>query len=221
MPVKDAATAAGLSLLAPGTGHLYLGRARRFMVPLALFVAVILVLGVLGLISTLAGYMFVLAMAWGLALFALVDGAALGIRSGRGAHKWYMRWFVLAAWIVAIIALVLIWAGIREPVLGYATYRIPGAYMRPTLAPGDVVLVNTRLSEGDLRPNTLVVFRHPQSGILYILRIRQQTSSGSYTLSTGLPFAPGIEGVPRENISGRVTALLWSPERREFVRTLK
>jgi signal peptidase I len=221
VPVRDAAAAVVLSLVVPGTGHLYLGRARRFLAPLACLVAVLMVFGALSLISTLAGFMLVAAMAVGLALFGIVDGAVLGIRSGRTTRKWYMRWPVLVVWIVAFIVVASIWVGIRESVLGYSTFRIPGAYMRPTLTPGDVVLANTRVPDGALQPNTLVVFRHPDNKALYILRIKEQTAPASYSLSTGLPFAVSLDGVPRENIKGIVKALLWSPERREFAHTLK
>jgi hypothetical protein len=219
---KEAAAAAALSLIAPGSGHLYLGRAKRFAVPFALFTMALLALGVLGLISTLAGFTLILGMGVGLVLFTIIDAVVLGARVGRANHKWYMRWFVLVAWVLACLALNLFWVSIRESVLGYATYRISSVSMRPTLAPGDIVLVNTRLPAGsELETNTLVVFHYPNRGGLNILRVKQQERPGSYSLSNGLPFSPTVEGVSRENISGVVTALLWSPERKEFGHSLR
>lgn len=222
MPVRAAIAATALSLVVPGTGHLYLGRASRFLGPLAGFVTVLLTLGTLGFIATLPGFIVVVALAASLMLFSVVDSAVAGLRSGRTSPKWYMRWFVLVAWALAIAGSVLLWMNIREAAFGYATYRIPGSYMRPTLAPGDVILVDTRMpAAGDLPPNTLVVFRHPESRALHVLRIKGESGPNTYSLSTGLPFAASLDGVPRANITGLVTALLWSPERRELPHTLR
>jgi len=216
------ATIAGaLNLLNPGMGHLYLGRARRFFLPLSGFVLVILGLSQTGLISTLPGFACLAVLLVSLVLFGIVDGIVLGARSGRDTSRWYSRWFVLIGWLALIQVAAFYWDEVRDW-LGYGVYRMPSAYMRPTLTPGDIILANSHVAPSkDLAPNTLVVFRHPNNGVPYVLRIKEQTSPGAYSLSNGLPFAASIDGVPRQNITGIVTALIWSPERKEFGRALK
>ena len=219
-PGSMAAVAAALNILAPGAGHLFLGRAGRFFIPLVTAALVIFGLGHLGLISTLPGFAVVVSLALFLRIFAILDAAVLPFRSGPVERKWYMRWFVWVAWIVASSAMTFLLTQGRESILGFTAYRIPGAYMRPTLSPGDIVLVDTRMPAGELPPDTPVVFRHPDSGALHILRVKQQVDSDTYSLSTGLPFAASLD-VPRASISGMVTSVVWSPERREFGRAIK
>ena len=217
----QAAIAGALNFLTPGMGHLFLGRARRFFIPFSGFVLAVLGLSQTGLISTLQGFARLAALLIGLCLFGIVDGVVLGARSGRDASRWYSRWFVLLGWFASFQVLAFYWDGVRDW-LGYGVYRMPGAYMRPTLTPGDIILANSHIPPShDLAPNTLVVFRHPNNGVLYVLRIKDQTSPGAYSLSNGLPFASTVEGIPRENIGGLVTGLIWSPERNEFARALK
>ena len=221
MFARTAAAAAALNVVFPGAGHLYLGRFARFAIPAALFAATLMALGWLGLISTLPGFIAIMTFSAGVFLFAIVDAAVLGARLGRTTRKWYSRWFVLVAWIGVLAVLGSLWEATRESALGYAVYRVPGVSMRPTLAPGDIILVDTRIpANQELAPGTLVVFRQPRSGALAILRIKEATGQDTFSLGNGLPMSWTVDAIPRANITGLVTALLWSPEKRELARPL-
>jgi signal peptidase I len=215
-----AVLASALSVLAPGAGHLYLGRAKRFLVVFAIFVLILGGLGAAGRISSVGGFVLVMSAATGLAAFAMVDSLVQGLRSGRSEAKWYMRWFIVAAWFVWVIAFVGTWMAVRDTVLGYAVFRVPGTFMQPTLMAGDVVLVDTRVSaHEDFMQDSLVVIRHPRNGILYIRRLKEQTSPGIYSVVTDAPVRPAdptLQALPRANITGIVTAILWSPQRNRF-----
>jgi len=211
------------NFLSPGMGHLFLGRARRYFVPLSIVLLVALGLSQAGWISTLAGFGAFVGLILGLVLFGVIDGILVGARHGRETSRWYSRWFIVLGWFIAIQALAFQLSshmdGYRRHI-GYALYRIPGPLMRPTLAPGDIILTSSH-APSKLAPRTLVVFRHPNDGALHVLRIKQETSPGVYSLDNGLPFAWSIDDVPQQNIVGLVTALIWSPERKQFARRLE
>ena len=217
----SASIAGTLNLLVPGTGHLFLGRARRYFIPLTALLLIVLGLSLTGSLSTLSGFGLLAILLIGLYVFGIVDAIVLGARSGRDTSRWYSRWFLLLGWFALVQVLGLYWSESRDW-LGYGIYRVPGASMRPTLTPGDIILTSSHVPPNlELPPSTLVVFRHPRNGVPYVLRIREETSPGTFSLNNGLPFASSLDGIPRENIVGLVTALIWSPERKEFARALK
>jgi hypothetical protein len=214
-----AVVAAVLSFLAPGTGHLYLGRAKRFMIPLSAFAVAVAGFGVAGVVSNLFGFTFLMAMGLGVALFGIVDSFVQGLSFGRSERKWYGPWLVIIAWWLALAGLALAWPQMRS-LLGYDIYRIPAPSMMPTLQLGDVILVDSRLSpQQQISPGSLVIVRHPRYGLLYARRVGATSGPDAFALTSDWTWAardPELQIVPRSAIVGFVTAVLWSPQRHEL-----
>jgi hypothetical protein len=198
---------------------LYLGRAKRFLIPFSAFAIVIAGFGVAGVISSLFGFTILLAMGLGVVLFGIVDSFVQGLLVGRSDRRWGARWLAVVAWGLVLIGMALAWPHLRS-LLGYDIYRIPAPSMMPTLQLGDVILVNSRLSaQQKIDPGSLVVVRHPRYGLLYARRVRAAYGSYAYLLASDWTWAtrdPELEIVPRSAVTGLVTAVLWSPQRHEF-----
>ena len=195
---------------------MYLGRAKRAVVPLAAFVVLLAGCGVFGVISTPIGFVTVVASSLAVYLFCLVDSMRVGFRVGRAGPHWYTRWYALVGWVVLVFLFVQLWISIREPVLGYAVFHVPGDSMEPTLHPGDVVLVDTRAGEPEL--NSLVIVRHPFSDETYVRRLKERAGAGTYVVVKEfqfLPDDPAWNSLPAANIEGVVTAIIWPSDRRK------
>jgi TM2 domain-containing membrane protein YozV len=224
MLVRPALTAAVLSAFALGAGHLYLGRPRRGVLLFTALAALYVTLGLLGLLSRLPGFLTLTAVAAATWFFALVDCAVIGARSGRGAPVWHRRWFVIVAWVAMLLVLTQLSIVYRPAVFGVQLFRVPRGAMSPAIVPGDFVLVDTRAkAPAALAPGMVVVVQHPRLG-LSIRRVVSSVDEGTWTLTAdvpGLPIDPNLAAVPIERIRGVVIAVLWSPKRRVFARSLE
>jgi hypothetical protein len=220
--LKTGAIAGVLSLVAMGAGHLYLGRIRRFLIPLVVVSSYVAIASALGLLSTPSGYVVLWGLMFALPAFAIIDSIAVAIRSGRKLSSWYARWRYVALWFIALALVAISWPTLREELLGFATYRMPAPTMKPTILAGDFVLANTRLPSGDVPVGAIVVVRHPQVPALFVRRVKSRSDGGAYELVNDWTWGmrdPALESLPRENIVGCVTTILWSPERGEFLLT--
>ena len=129
--------AALLSLIAPGVGHVYIGRTGRGLVLFGIIVAIHLVLRPFGTLLVPPHFVAVLIYANVLALgtiavwlFAIIDAARLARRSERGA-----RWFATLGAIPAVwLCLIATGLSIRltVPYLPWRTFSVPSTSMQPT-----------------------------------------------------------------------------------------
>lgn len=144
--------AALLSLLMPGLGQLYAGRARRAAVLLMVFIAIYwgLLLGFVPLDQVFrppAGFWTaasVLALLYGWFVFAVIDAFIVARRAGLPVLLAFQRWYVYLG--VYIIAGGLIWLPALlpdgAPLRPIAFYSIPSGSMTPTLLPGDYIVAS-------------------------------------------------------------------------------
>lgn len=216
-------TAAISNLIIPGSGQILVGQQRRFFYPLLGFVALLLFAGLVGLASKLFGFIALGASAIALQLFGIVDGWLQGFRQGFSSRKWYLSALYVTLWLIVMIAASAIWMTERESVLGYATYRVPGGAMAPTLLPGDIVLVDTRVTKYFAPSrNELVVILDPTTNAMHIRRLTGLRRGNIYVVQSDavklLGYSDVVQEVPQSYVKGVVTNILWSPTRKQFGR---
>ena len=176
-PRRSRIAAALLTVIAPGSGHVYAGHALR---GLALLVAVFAPYAIL-----IAGSWFVppsflalAAFAAGLALltlaiylFGIVDAFRIARRPGTAT-----RWFVVIA------AVLLVWCAafgtqralkMAGPYMGWRTFTVPSSSMEPTLRLGDWFIADMRhYRANDLARGDVVVYRLPgDPSTIYVKRV--------------------------------------------------
>lgn len=200
--------------LVPGLGHVYIGRALRFVVFAVAYFAVVFGLGLAGLLSTFWGQAVYVGLLLALYLFGIVEPPIVATRK-HFEPRWYNCWYGYVSWVaLAVIALGVV-PVIREPVLGFAVFRVPGAAMVPAIEPRDIVLVDTRafVNRAPIA-NEVVVVRGPQTGLLYVRRVRTQPGSDDLTLTKDNPepsrFDLQFANVPVSEAIGKVTYVFFS-----------
>jgi signal peptidase I len=177
-PRRSRIAAGLLSLVAPGAGHLYIGRRRRGLILLALLLAIqpLLVAAAFFLPpSTFVIWAYgavLLTALLGVTLFILIDAMRLAHR-GDGSRP---RWYVYVGAIVAIwtsLSAVSLLGAIVKRLLPWRTFSIPSSSMQPTLRIEEWILGDTRYypahapARGDL-----IIYRYPaDETTLYIKRI--------------------------------------------------
>lgn len=225
MPARRNRWLAGaLGLLAPGLGHLYLGRASRFVVCALAAVAIIAILAMTGAIPTFAGFVVYVATLLALPLFSIVD--ALLARGIEGfVPKWYNRWYVYVGWFVLVVAAWSLLVGARSSVLGYGIMRMPSPTMAPTIEPGELVLVDTRAYRERLPDGgDVVIVWSPRSRTYYVKRALV-VSPGGLSFENDNPRMR----MPLDNLNapdelimhGRVTHVLYSPDTSRIGRQIR
>jgi uncharacterized protein YecT (DUF1311 family) len=143
MGKRNSFVAAGLGLLSPGLGHLYLARPGRFLARAAMAAFTVISLGLIGVLSTLYGAITYVALIAFLILFSVIDSFVIA-RKNEVALNWYNRWYVYVLWIASITVLFIFQAAIRETVLGFNIYRVVGSAFSPLIENNDWLLVDTR-----------------------------------------------------------------------------
>jgi len=146
-PGRSRMIAALLSLIAPGVGHLYIGRRRRGFFLIASLVAIQVLLLALAFVVPpsavvlLAFALIAFAAYAGWFLFVLIDAVRLARRGDGSRPRWYVYLGAIAAvWLgVAASPLVLAAKG-RLP---WRTFSIPSTSMQPTLHLGEGVVADT------------------------------------------------------------------------------
>jgi hypothetical protein len=218
MTFAQATKAAVLSVLIPGSGHLYLGKASRYFWLALALVAIYLSLAFGGLLSTFAGMATFLALGTALLLFGVIDSFWQGRKYGRNFRA-YSSWYVIAAFALLLFALSQLIVTFREPVLGYAMYRVPTSSMAPAIVAGDYVLIDTR-QRAVPSINDVVTVSQPSLGGTVLRRVRSSPSPGVLELVSDSPLSPesdaGLRAVPADLIKGHITTIFWSPARHLF-----
>ena len=213
---RSSVLAGALGFIAPGLGHLYLGRARRFAIPAIAILAIFLALGLAGVLSTfigMAAYLVALAVLY---LYAIADPPMLARRLETFVPKWYNHWYGYAGWVAILIGISVVLPEVRESLLGYSTFRVATTVMTPTIEPGEIILVDTHAFRS--RSPTIgdvVVVQGPQGDRLFIRRVSAQANASSVSLVTDKPLGAAADAalatVPVSHIRGRVTYVLYSP----------
>ena len=172
-------------------------------------------LGLVGVLSTFVGMATYLIAVAGLYVYAVVDPPFLAKHLETFVPKWYNRWYGYAGWIGILLGLSILLAEVREPLLGYSTFRVPSAAMAPTIEPRDIILVDTRAFRAENPAvGDVVVVHGTQTGRSFIRRVSGRTgSSFSFTgdNASALGMVAELEGVSSSSFLGRVTYVLYSP----------
>ena len=205
---------AGLfGFLVPGLGHLYIGRASRFA-PAALFLLFVVVgLAAVGAFPTFFGMAFYVLTLLGVIVYSFVDPAVQAKRGSILERRWYNRWYVYLGWVVLVIVVLNVPRLIRESVLGFSAFRVPNAAMHPTIAPKDIILVDTRAYRSrspDVKE--VVVVQSPDYGLMYVRRV-SKVDGETLSLATDSP-APSsgysLSSISAANVLGKVTYVMYS-----------
>lgn len=209
------------SLLAPGLGHLYVGRAKRFMIVAGSFLFGLLVLGQVGALSSFIGIVACAALFLGLVVFSIIDSSLLAYRIGTFEPRWYCRWYVYAVWLPLLMVLFIAGLLVRSSLLGFMFYRSASVAMAPVIEPREVVLVDTKaFRETQPKIGDIVVVTVPDLHRTYIRRITDRPSELAISLAADNPTGDDkdgdLQGIPLANILGRVTYLLYSPTSRRI-----
>ncbi len=174
---KSRALAVLLSLIAPGCGHVYDGRARRGVLLFgALIASQAIMIGVAALIpprfSAIVTYVSaVTVVSLAIYLFCAVDAARLAGSSGE-APRWYvMTGAVIAVWLCAAVAGELI--GHIKPLLPWRMFSMPSGSMEPTLRVGEQFLGDmTYFRQHQPARGDVIVYRLPTDpSTIYVKRI--------------------------------------------------
>jgi len=174
---KSRALAVLLSLIAPGSGHVYDGRARRGVLLFgALIASQAIMIGVAALIpprfSAIVTYVSaVTVVSLAIYLFCAVDAARLAGSSGE-APRWYvMTGAVIAVWLCAAVAGELI--GHIKPLLPWRMFSMPSGSMEPTLRVGEQFLGDmTYFRQHPPARGDVIVYRLPTDpSTIYVKRI--------------------------------------------------
>ncbi|MCJ8271430.1 MAG: S26 family signal peptidase [Psychrosphaera sp.] len=162
-----------MAMLIPGWGHLFQGHKRVALAFQALLISAVLVFAWSRFILHPLGLMTLLLCIVSTHLVSLLMACHLvqkpsnhrGLRSS-GQRLLFGLFFVTVA---------LAFYYFRATVLGFALYVIPSKSMTPTLAPGDVIIVDTwvyRKATG--KPQEIVIFSKPyQSNTIHVKRISE------------------------------------------------
>jgi signal peptidase I len=146
-PGRSRLIAGLLSLIAPGVGHLYIGRRRRGFLLIAALLAIQILLLALAFVLpssavVLLAFALIVAAAYaGWFLFVLVDAVRLARRGDGSRPRWYVYLGAVAAVWLSVAASPLVVAAKGH--LPWRTFSIPSSSMQPTLHLGEAVVSDT------------------------------------------------------------------------------
>lgn len=167
---RSPATAALVSFLVPGLGHVYAGRpARGLAVVLGVLACAVAILQ-LTMVVPARGLRILLLLLLPLGIVAvMVDAARVAwrVREGYVLRRWN-RWYVYALLVVLSSVLSPFVIGAINRSVAHA-FRLPGTSMEPTLLPGDYIMMSPRLPAAICRGD-LVVYRDA-AGQTYLHRV--------------------------------------------------
>ncbi|MCB1757067.1 MAG: signal peptidase I [Gammaproteobacteria bacterium] len=165
--------AAILSLIFPGLGHVYAGRARRGLGLLAVVYGLLLAIGLSGLASSLPGFyllIFVTFLGFG---YLILDAYLLARRQNPRIPKKYNHLGVYVSF--ALVMVLVQWAQLafRGDVMGFESFRLASNSMNPLLREGDYVVVDTHyFLRKQAAIGDVAVFRSVEEpGQVYVKRI--------------------------------------------------
>ena len=174
---KSRALAALLSLIAPGSGHVYDGRARRGVLLFgALIASQALMIGAAAFVpprfTAIVSYVSAIAfVSLAIYLFCAVDAARLARRPGDAPRWYFVVGAVVAVWLCGAVASQLL--GRVIPVLPWRVFFVPSSSMEPTLGVGGRFVGDmTYFRQHPPARGDVIVFRLPNyPGTIFVKRI--------------------------------------------------
>jgi Signal peptidase, peptidase S26 len=217
-----------LNLIGPGSGYLYVGRPKRALIAAGTDVVFQIVMwtGLGGWLAEPWVIVLVLGLVTLINIAFLVDAARIAIRSGDYKLRFYNRGWIYVSVIIAIIAL----EGLDQiPATGIkpsVSFVSGSPGMASTLGAGEYAVADMRAFDTrEPRPGEVVVFRLPRDPSTWAVRRviglpSDRVLPGHYMLmddhrddSTADSREPSeFHYVPRANIIGRVSWVVWSSD---------
>jgi signal peptidase I len=147
-----------LSLVAQGAGHLYVGRWRKGLILWLVGIAFLSAVLWLGLASTFAG-MLLLVAAGLLYTVGVAVSAAVDARRARGTKPWRYRW---PAVVAVLVCQMVVGSGPLDPRAHVRAFKVPSGSMEPALRVGDLLIADIKAwSRRDPERGDLVIHRLP------------------------------------------------------------
>jgi signal peptidase I len=205
---------AGLaSLLLPGSGHLYVGRPKRFIVIFGAAVLFYCGLGIAGKLSSFTFYITALAGLCGGTIFTAADAYRISSTGTAIRKQWFQKWWMYVILLLLLMSLLEIFRATRESALGFGVYRAPGELMEPAILQGETILVDTNaFQNAPPKVGQIVVYQNSTSRALFIKRITA-VNGNSVQLDwedKSMLALDDKKQTPTADLKGRVTSILWS-----------
>ena len=212
---RSTAAAIFLNILLPGAGHLYLGRASRFlMVGLVMFVT----LALFGLLELLSAnqYLFIfVACVLLLYLIGIIDAAVIA-RSNKSQRRWYSRWYFYVLYFSSALLILKVGSPYFFRIGGVQIFKVVNG-VKPIIMPDETVIFDTRAyRSGTPKVGDIVVFKIPGKDMFGVRRIPNQPTLQSVSFSTEENHRlidSELSDVPLTNVIGRATNILFSMEK--------
>ena len=205
---------AGLvSLLVPGSGHIYVGRAARFGVIFGSAILLYCGLAIAGKLSSFPFYVLALGVLASAVLLTAIDAYRLSRRGQAVLGLWYQRWWVYVLLLIAFGVVGESFRATRESAFGFGVYRVPGELMEPTILRGEQILVDTRaFREARPKVGDVVVYEDREFRVQFIRRIAAiDRDVIELTWDNKSVTAPiGAKRIAASDLRVRVTSIFWS-----------
>jgi signal peptidase I len=210
-------TAAILTLITPGLGHLYLGYARRGVALFALVIVAdtLLMFALMGVLARFLMFAISLALLFGLWLFIVIDATKLAYRTHEYPREPYNRWQVYVgaaafAWLLTAIPFIYAFHAKASGQLGY--FHVSAPNMEPTLRAGEYFLAdatyyqNHQPSRGDV-----VIYVDPNRPREHFIRRVVAVANDRIAVRNGRVIRNGI-AVVEPYVAPNAPGVLFVPE---------
>jgi signal peptidase I len=210
-------TAALLTLLTPGLGHIYLGQARRGIVLFALIIVAdtLLMFALMGVLARFLMFVISLALLLGLWLYIVLDATKRAYRTPEFPGKPYNKWQVYAgaaafAWLLTAIPFTYAVQAKASGQLGY--FHVSANSMEPTLRAGEYFLADATYYHNH-QPNRgdVVVYVDPQRPREHFIRRVVAVANDRIAVRNGRVIRNGI-AVMEPYVSPQAPGVLFVPE---------
>jgi TM2 domain-containing membrane protein YozV len=202
--------AATLSLFVLGLGHVYAGKPQRFFIAVLLVHIPILVLGMLGFLSTYKGALTYILLITALIPFGMADSFNI-CRKPTEKLKWYNKWYCYIGFtIMMVIGLASL--RIMRPFLGFEIYKVRAADVPPGIKMNDIIVIDTEGYSKTPPKVGEIVMVCPETQCFasgpYIGRVTREATETSFSYRVGT--GPEHIDVSLSKIVGKPTYVLLS-----------
>lgn len=157
--------ASGLNLIAPGSGFVLLGRYKLSIVFFALYFVPIFISCWLRYFVTPIGFTTLAIYTASVHVFSFIATLAIHKNSlethSTKAFLSFLLWVLLLFFFIAF----------RDSLFGWAIFHIPSSSMKPTLTPGDIIIVDTwSYRSGQPKPNDIIIFTRKETDRMVLIK---------------------------------------------------